>query len=254
VLQLLGHQKSDPRSIRASQLVEKKRTLQSLFDPYLQDFEQLTLDDLERIPEYQRWERAESAVLVLHGANAPGMDIPQSWLSLLALNLVERLQLREADCLVAYPKCGAHVELEELLKDIISEVVDHQKQILRRGSAQQDIEWHLGKMATSGSGRKGLGRLTGAIEALLALIERCELPIYVVVDRPELCIEQHRTQTWELISSFVSMVKRAKNQLRILVVIRTDRYNVEGKLTEEECGKDIENGKLIVLRRDQQEL
>ncbi|RYP62565.1 hypothetical protein DL770_009562 [Monosporascus sp. CRB-9-2] len=115
-----------------NELMEAKGVIQDMFDRVNQDFSTMTLQDLKQTKEYQTWDQAKSSLLVLQGRNGIGLEqnLHHSWLSPCALGLIDYLRSSGNSNIVAYPKCGSQIALEDVLKDIMSEVVDLGRQTL----------------------------------------------------------------------------------------------------------------------------
>ncbi|RYP28501.1 hypothetical protein DL767_007180 [Monosporascus sp. MG133] len=228
----LGREISNSKEVRASRLSQNRRFLADLFDQVNQDFSTMTLQDLKQTKEYQTWERAKSSLLVLQGRNGIGLEqkLQHSWLSPCALDLIDYLRSSDNSNIVAYPKCGPQIPLEDVLKDIISEVVDLDRQTLRRGSDLQNIFLQLDDRGHAGSEDGGYRPIEGAAKALLTVTNRCRSPVHIVIDRPETCQREDRGHMWLFIKELLRMVKETTNQLRIVVVIRSDLWDISYEL------------------------
>ncbi|KAI1204852.1 uncharacterized protein F4807DRAFT_445262 [Annulohypoxylon truncatum] len=240
----LGREVSDSKSVRATRLINNRNFLSNLFDEVKEDFSTMTLQDIMQTVKYQLWQQTESSLFILHGRNGVGLEqkYSQSWLSPCALDLVDHLRASGNGYIVAYPKCVPELTLEDVLKDIISEITDLDRQILRRGSDVQNIKENVGH-----------GLIKGAAKALLTVVNRCHSPVYIIIDRPETCRRGNRGDMWLLVKEMFAIVKGATNQLRILMVLKTDVWDISERISDFDQ-RDQKSGKLVVLRRNQHEL
>ncbi|RSL48176.1 hypothetical protein CEP51_015670 [Fusarium floridanum] len=250
----MGRQQSDPKTLREKKLHDHCKLLRDIFAPYQDDLELMTLDKLRRTPEYQKWQDTRTSMLVLHGVNhADCAGVSQSWLSLSALQLVQDLCGPESGRVVAHCNCEPLMAVSEVLKSIIEQLLEQQPHVVRRQSGIDDISHGLGLMT-------GKGNLTGAAtdgfngccHAAAEIVRRCQDPLYVVVNQPELCRELE-IETWDFIKALIHLVEDAPGQLKVLVVLRTELWDIQQRVSY--LDKDIlDSNKLVILRRDQEEL
>ncbi|KAI1440935.1 hypothetical protein F5Y02DRAFT_431620 [Annulohypoxylon stygium] len=240
----LGREISDSKTVRATRLIRNRNFLSDLFDEVRGDFSRMTLQDMMHTVKYQIWQQTESSLFILHGRNGVGLEqkYSQSWLSPCALDLIDHLRTSGNGYIVAYPKCNSDMTLKDVMKDIISEITDLDRQILRRGSDVRNIEESFGQ-----------GLIEGAAKALLTVVNRCRSPVYFIIDRPEVCRREDRGDMWLFVKALLNVVKSVNKQLRILIVLKTDLWDISERISDIDQ-QDHKSGKLVVLRRDQHEL
>lgn len=239
---ILSRQDSEPKHLREKKLSEFCKFLGSVFSPYSEDISLMTLDALRQFPEFQAWQKADSSMLILHGSNHSDCSmVPQSWLSLAALDLVQDLRSSSSNVVVAHCNCEHKMKPEEAMKSITEQLLEQQPQVLRRVSDADDIAYGL-RMTN------GLS-LDGCCHAIAQILQRCNAPVYIVINRPEVC--QGR-ETWHFVKSVLKLVEDATVKIKILLVLRRELWNIQDWLHSVEK-KTLESDKLVILRRDQTE-
>ena len=172
--------------------------------------------DLECIPEYQRWRSSGSSLLLIHGCNHSSvLDRDDSWLTPVALNLIQELQSRHE--VVSYRINHGQYRHIPIMKLLICQILEWHPIILRDGTILRHIISHL---ATP---RRGAIADTSLSELLIRIVDKCPEPVHIIIDRPEV----PRKSMGGFISALLEVVKDATNTVRVLVVVRADFWDVE---------------------------
>jgi len=212
----------------------------------------MTLQKLQRLPEYQAWERTRSSLLFLHGCNHEDETIPQSWLSLAVADLIAHLQKQpKPGGLVAYQMCSPEYTMESVMKGLISQILDLHPAVLSDADEQREIEHRISRNhAENYTGDPEHAPLDDYSWALRLIIDKCDAPVHIVISCPESC---QGDDLWGLIKNLLRLVRDTKNIVKILTVVRTEFWNIEERLLS--LDRDIlDSSTLLVSRQDQTEL
>ncbi|EFX04141.1 hypothetical protein CMQ_1069 [Grosmannia clavigera kw1407] len=249
-----GHSEPLPKSTRNTQLDNHARLLAHNFDQYRNMFTTMTVAKLQSTPEYRDWSAAQSSMLILYGNNnTECTHPPQSWLSLVGVEYTQQLIRQSVDSAITGAKTNdldnfivahvvgqrgdKHIGAEEALEAIADQIIEQQRCVLRRRSAAD----HITFLADSPT-------LEGRAQLLLAILDQCPpRPVFVLIDRLDLCAED---KTSRVITLLMNLVQLAKGRLKILLVFRKEVWDVDSRrdLIEKEW---LVSKKLVLLRRDQ---
>ncbi|KAF7532265.1 hypothetical protein G7054_g8121 [Neopestalotiopsis clavispora] len=203
---IIGRENSIPNSIRDKELATFSRLLQSIHEEeYDGEFTTMTMYDLLDLPEYKSWCSSRASLLFLHGMNDAHVQSLQSWLSLAALQLVEHIRSTEDQALVAYILCRPELTAEDVLINIIDQLLQRYPQATRRGSDFENITHDLQPPLISEQTRannSGTSKLDNYSRIISRILRGCPLPIYFILNQPELCedrrFQQADTNGWYL--------------------------------------------------------
>lgn len=194
------------------------------------------------LPEFlstigQDWESKNPLLLVLFGSNEAGLNtVSHSWLSPVAIDLIK--DLIEKNHTVAYDVCTRSSTLVGILSRLIFQLLEKNPSVVRKGNDLHNIETQLS--------RKGADRVKSLLKALSRVISLHNEQVFIVVDRPDLCEEESPA---EYIRAMFSLVEDAASSLKIVLVQRSEMWDVE-----KELGKDMKraNPRLLqIMRLDQ---
>lgn len=253
----LGRHHSESKAHRDQDLSGYRHFLLSLLSHAPAELARLSAPDLECLPEYQRWTAAPSSLLFLHGRNDAGWPMPQSWLSLAAVDIVDRLRESEGKPLVVFQRCGPDDAVEEVVKEMISQLLDLEPSVVKEADDMRDLEARIAggeqeevplyRREEAGEERNRLDEYTAA---LTRIVERCPRDVHLVVNRPELCGGE---RMWGLVKALLRLVE--ETQVKVMLVVRTELWNIESRLSDLDQGvMDPDSSKLVVLRQNQYEL
>ncbi|KAK1828954.1 hypothetical protein QBC39DRAFT_415460 [Podospora conica] len=251
----LGRHHSESKAHRDLDLAEYRHFLFSLLSSAPVELSRLSGPELEQIPEYTRWAASRSSLLFLHGRNSESWPMPQSWLSLAAVDLVEHLRASEAKPLVVFHRCGPEDAMEDVLKEMISQLLDLEPSVVKDADDMRDLEARISAGDQDGvplyrreEGRDLMDEYAGA---LTRIVERCPRAVYLFVNRPELCAGE---RMWSFVKALLRLVEE-ETQVKVVLVVRTELWNIESRLCDLDQGLlDPDSSKLVVLRRNQHEL
>lgn len=259
---LLGQQSLDNKQDRERRLPEYRQLLAGVFRAHSYDSAEMTLARLQETSEYQSWcnETASSSMLVLHGCNdRTARLIPQSWLTIPALDHIRNAQRVMPHATLAYCLCTPDMTAENVMRNLIQQLLEQQPQVLRSSSVYEDMQFHLGPPSPplapspgTSTDDRGAAPLSSSLErccrAFQQMIQGCEYPVQIVINRPEVC---RGGDTWPFIKSLLHVVESIKGaKLKVLVVVRTENWNIEDRVCDVKKAV-IDSRKLLVLRRDQ---
>ncbi|KAE9374032.1 hypothetical protein N431DRAFT_464323 [Stipitochalara longipes BDJ] len=172
----------------------------------------------------QDWESKGSLLLVLFGCNEIGIStVSQSWLSPIAVDLIK--DLLETSRTVAYEICTKSSTLVGVLSRLIFQLLEKSPNVVRRGNDLRDIESQLS--------REGDDKVKALLTASSRIISLQNERVFIVLDRPDLC--EQGSQAAEFIQAMLSLVKDAISDLKIVLVQRSELWDVEKNL-----GKDTQ--------------
>ncbi|KAK3318126.1 hypothetical protein B0H66DRAFT_621880 [Apodospora peruviana] len=145
-------------------------------------------------------------MLVLCGNNNFDYSaVPQSWLSLAPLDLALELQSLASSVpsktAVAYFICDQHptdqdtdpkppVKPEQVLYSVVEQLLEQQAQIMRKMSDVDDIAHKLKRINSDGEGAEHvtcIAMIDDNCQNIRQIPQRCQAPLYIVIDSPELC-------------------------------------------------------------------
>jgi hypothetical protein len=197
-------------------LREYRRVLASCFDAD-RHREKLTLSDFLLTSCGKDWESKGSLLLILFGRNEVGIStVSHSWLSPVAVDLVE--SLLDSGHTVVYEICTKSSTLIGLMSRLIYQLLEKNPSVIRQAEDFQHIESKVSLSGTRSDKVKALGK------ALLHIINLHQNQVSIVLNRPELCEEGSPV---EYIESMLSLVKDAKTHLKIMIVQRSEMWDVE---------------------------
>ena len=254
----LGRHHSESKAHRDLDLSEYRHFLLSLLAHAPAELARLSAADLEHLPEYQRWDAARSSLLFLHGRNDASWPMPQSWLSLAAVDLVDRLRESETKPLVVFQRCGPEDAAEDVVKEMISQLLDLEPSVVREADDMRDLEARIAggevgevvplyRREEAGEERNLLDEYAAA---LTRIVERCPRAVHLVVNRPELCGGE---KMWGFVKAMLRLVD--ETEVKVMLVVRTELWNIESRLCDLDQGVlNPDFAKLVVLRQNQYEL
>ncbi|KAK3321391.1 hypothetical protein B0T19DRAFT_478497 [Cercophora scortea] len=277
---IFNRQYSEPKHTRQEKQAKLRRLLDgALFSTYDDAKSVLTLDMLKQCPEYKTWwEKSGSSMLVLHGNNNFDYSaVPQSWLSLAPLDLALELQALASSpapsnmkAAVAYFNCDSDqdpitlnqdsdptspAKPEQVLYNVTEQLLEQQARVMRKMSDVDDIAHRLKRIKSDQEHREGAEHVTStamiddSCQNIRQILQRCQAPLYIVIDRPELC---KGCSTWTFVKSLLGLVEEAAAAatLKVLLVVKTHCWDIESwrEVVDEET---LRSNKLVILRRDQ---
>jgi len=248
---------SDSNTSRDDQLSKYRRFLSLIAGESSRDLKQMSLHDLQALPEYHAWTSADSSMLFLHGCNHESQIVSQSWLSLATADFIAHLQQSESHVLVAYTMCSPEHTIEDTVKSLLSQLLDLEPAVVKEATDLRDIEAHVSHDTnSSNSGQANDAHMAKLLEgfswALRRVVDRCQSPVHLVISRPETC-KDGRLWTWALIKNLLDLVSHSQNRVKVLLEVRTELWNIGGRL----CDVDrslLDSGKLVISRQDQRKL
>jgi len=179
----------------------------------------------------QDWATKGSLLLVLFGCNEIGIStVSQSWLSPIAVDLIK--DLLETSRTVAYEICTESSTLVGVLSRLIFQLLEKSPTVVRRGNDLRDIESQLS--------REGDDKVKALLTALSRIIGLQNERVFIVLDRPDLCEQGSQA---EFIQAMLSLVKGAVSDLKIVLVQRSEIWDVEKNL-----GKDMQRASPKMFR------
>ncbi|KAK1749637.1 hypothetical protein QBC47DRAFT_395554 [Echria macrotheca] len=253
IQKLLNRRQSDTKNILDDQLNERRKFLSLVTNHSPKELSRMRLRDLEVLPEYLAWTDTGSSLLFLHGCNHESETMPQSWLSLAVVDLVADLKKdTSSGRSVAFELCSPQETVEDIASSLISQLLDMQPSVLSDAEDEREMELRLQRNHDSGhiSEKGDSSRLSEYSWVLKEVIDKYETPVYLVISHPETC---GMGDLWSFIRNLLSVVAVAKNKVKILMVVRTEFWNIDERLSD--IGKSLfESRHLIVARRDQTEV
>ncbi|KAI0490381.1 hypothetical protein F4859DRAFT_508183 [Xylaria cf. heliscus] len=167
----------------------------------------------------QYWETPGRILLLLFGRNEISSNTAQSWLSLIPTELAERHF--QANNFAAYDRGSKSSTLELTLSRLIFQLLERNPSLVRRAQDFREIESQISRDGDHDE------RIEGLRMALLRIINLCDGRVYIILNRPELCEAQPEESCTEYITTMLSLVKEAKTELKIMVVVRTELWDFE---------------------------
>ncbi|KAI1753929.1 hypothetical protein F4782DRAFT_528859 [Xylaria castorea] len=167
----------------------------------------------------QYWENPGRILLLLFGRNEISSSTTHSWLSLVAAELAEgHLQVNNS---AAYERCNKSSTLELTLSRLIFQLLERNPALVRRAEDFREIDSQISR---NGDHFK---RVEALRMALLRIINLCDSRVYIILNRPELCESQPEESCTEFITTMLSLVKEAKTELKIMIVVKSELWDVE---------------------------
>lgn len=213
----------------------------------------MTLNDLQRAPEFQKWDIEHSSLLVLHGYNHEEIRLmSQSWLTLAVLEFIHQVKSTSRS-VVAHCSVDRDTHPETILREITCQLLDQRPQVLRNADDKNEIESCLRQSASPS--RQGAplqmsaSALQGRMRAIRRIVEiyndQIENAPYIVIDRPELAVGEN---PWDILKDLIDIVIAVR--VKVLVVIRTEFWDIEERISD--VGKGVlTSNKFMTMRRDQ---
>lgn len=126
------------------------------------------------------------------------------------------------------------------MQNIIDQLLEQLPESVRRMTDLHDIVHGIKDHADP---------LEGCCQCVLTIVRKCQRHVYVVIDRPEVCYTDG-AETWRFVRRLLGLVEEGSGEgLKVLLVLRTDRFDVERRLGY--LGE--RPGMLVVKRVDQEE-
>lgn len=197
--------------------------------------EQMNLTKFLSTADGSRWEHTGSKLLFLHGRNAVSDGSDHSWLSPVAVD--QAMSLLEANRPITYEGFAQESKLELAMSHIICQLLERDPSLIRRADDFKDVTSQLSRSSNS---------IDARLRALSRIVCLHDKPVCIVLNRPDLS----EGSCAELIEMMLSLVKEAKAELRVLVVQRTELWDVERNLKEVKLN-DIDPAAFQRVRMDQ---
>ena len=250
----LGRHHSESKANRDDDLLEYRRFLQTMQESLPPEVAHMTARDLEALPEYQRWVSARSSLLFLHGRNDESWPVPQSWLSLAAVDLVEHLRASDNKPLVVFQRCSPEDTSQDVIKGLISQLLDLEPSVVKEADDMRDLELRVSADddPSSSHRRDTDGNLLDDYSrALTSIVDKCPRQVNLVINRPELCMGGNLM--WGFVKALLRSVQDTK--VKVILVVRTELWDIESRLCDlDEAALDSDSCELVVLRLHQYEL
>ena len=208
----LGLQDYQPKIIRNS-LQHYQRLLQHHFDNDRRH-EKMDLKKFMETQHGRDWGAPGSKLLLLHGRNAVSVSIEHCWLSLVAVELAEKLS--ESGVPIAYEGCSRSSTLELTMSHLLYQLLERDPTLVRRRDDFLEVASQLSRKDV------GVDKIDTLRTALLRIINLYgSSPVYMVLNRPELS-EGSRA---ECIETLLALVRDATVELRIMVIQRSEIWD-----------------------------
>ncbi|KAF2645289.1 hypothetical protein P280DRAFT_116495 [Massarina eburnea CBS 473.64] len=176
--------------------------------------QRLTLDDFISHAAYEYWKSNDSVVLLLSGNNEQGKYmVPQSWLSPIAVDLIQDLLKKQ--CLVAFEICNEGTTAEIVLTRLVHQLLEKNPTVVRTADGFGEIESQLSKRKSD-----PLGAL---MAALLKIVDLQSETVFIVLDRPDL----NEGEVADCIQAMIALARDTKGVLKVLVVHRSDTWSFD---------------------------
>ncbi|KAI0550591.1 hypothetical protein F4679DRAFT_583265 [Xylaria curta] len=167
----------------------------------------------------QYWKSPGSRLLLLSGRNEISSSSTNSWLSLVAVELAEKhFQVNDS---IAYESCDRSSTLELTLSRLIFQLLERDPAVIRRAEDFREIDTQISQNGDQSE------RVEALRMALLRIINLYDGAVYIILNRPELCEAQEDESCKDYINTMLSLVKEAKTELKIMVVVRSELWNLE---------------------------
>lgn len=191
---------------------------------------------VEQSEQFQLWLKVSASLLVLHGRNHESMAGEQeSWLSPVALEFISKW--REQGHLVAHHLCKGESTLKGTLSSLLAQLLEQTPAVLKGGKDLDFIKSELSRDTAEGIWQP-IGRV----------VEVRRSPVFLVIDRPERCGKESRGG---FISVLLDMVRTIGENLKILVVQRSEFWNIEKCIDEVRTEDGDSHDLLLRMRMDQ---
>ena len=179
-----------------------------------------------------------SLMMLLYGRNAESTSTHHSWLSTIAVDLAQtHIQLGNP---VAYEGCGSTTTLEQILSRFIFQLLERAPALLRRAEDFQEVASQLSQ--TDDDEKK----LEALRVALLRIINLHGRPVWIILNRPDVAYDS----CGQCLTKMLSLVEGATVELKILVVQRTEFWNIEKNRKEVDAGR-LDSRQFALVRMDQ---
>ncbi|PSN62332.1 hypothetical protein BS50DRAFT_625007 [Corynespora cassiicola Philippines] len=184
--------------------------------------EKMNLHRFSQTDSLQVWEEQGSTLLLLFGRNEVSSESTHhSWLSTVAVEMVETLQLSKK--VIAYEMCGESSTLEEGLSRLIVQLLEREPNLIRKAHDFADIESQI-SLAQSRKSNERATRLSGLRSALLQIVDLHNGRVHIVLNRPDLCNGDDEN-CLDYIKEFDSLVKEATIELKVLVIVKSEVWD-----------------------------
>ncbi|KAK0610776.1 hypothetical protein B0T14DRAFT_500005 [Immersiella caudata] len=251
---MLGRRQSDTKETRDEHLVKSRRILSLIAKNPMSPMElrQMSLLSLQEHVLFQTWVSMESSMLFVHGCNHESETRSQSWLSLATVDFIADMQQQSRAGAVVYEMCSPDQKIHGILKSLISQLLDLHPAVLGEADDEREIELRASRNQdcyhTTEDGAQSL--LLDYSWALRRIIDRCDWPVYLVINRPETC---RGPGLWSLIKHMIGLVRDTTNSVKVLMVVRRELWSIEERLPDIDKGI-LDSHELLVLREDQTEI
>ena len=232
ILNLRNYRPSEMRM----QLRNYRMILESIFD---RDRRRASLGVIEFLetPQGRNWSGANSMVLVLYGSNETGISVADSWLSPLAIDLTQNLL--NDNRRVAFDLCDDSSTLEGVLSRLIFQLLDQNPVAVSKAANWNEIE--------SSVSLQGDDKRKGLCAALLKIVNLQSDPVFIILNRPDLCKED---SPYEYLEIMLELAEKTTAELKVMIVQRAEFWDVESDLRRTGTRGSI----LHAMRRDQSRL
>ncbi|KAI0535507.1 hypothetical protein GGR58DRAFT_515340 [Xylaria digitata] len=130
----------------------------------------------------------------------------------------------EADDFVAYESVSRDSTLERTLLRLIFQLLEKAPAVVERAEDYGEIESQIAQNKEHCNKDEGI---KGLCKALLHIIDCCNSCVYIILNRPELCEAQSEKSCTKYIATMLSLVKNTQTDLKIMVVVRNERWDFE---------------------------
>ncbi|KAI0197647.1 hypothetical protein F4808DRAFT_291233 [Astrocystis sublimbata] len=189
------------------------------------------------------WESIGTTLMILFGRNEVASSISESWLSLVPTEIAQ-------DCLrkkraIAYERCGRTSTLEKTLSSLITQFLANDPALTRQSRKFRDIHSLVSRTS------HGFERADRLCRALLDVVNLHKSPVFIILDRPELCEAMEEESCAEYIRKMLSLVKETTADLKIMMTLRSEMWDFDrGKKDIDLRG--VDSTKIRPVRLDQQ--
>ena len=208
----LGLQNYQPNTMRES-LQQYQRLLRHHFD---NDRRHKKMD-LTRFLETEHgrdWGTPGSKLMLLHGRNASSVGTEHCWLSLVAVELAEKLV--ESGIPVAYEGCSRSSTLELTMSRLVYQLLERDPSLIRRADDFLEI---ASQLSQKNSGVDTIDTLRAALLRTINLHRNGQ--VYIILNRPELS-EGSRAQC---IETMLALVRDSTAELKVMVIQRSEIWD-----------------------------
>ncbi|KAI1357312.1 hypothetical protein F5Y08DRAFT_324569 [Xylaria arbuscula] len=191
----------------------------------------------------QRWEHPGRVLMLLFGRNEKSSSSNHSWLSLVATELAEK-HFKAGDS-IAYESLDRGSTLQRTLSRLIFQLLERNPALVQQAEDYREIQ---SQIDLNGKPYERDSVVEGLRKALIRIIDRHNSPVYIILNRLELCEMQSEESCTEYLATMLSLARDTRKELKVMIIVKSELWDF--KKNENEF-RSFEGEMFCKVRMDQ---